>query len=88
MKNRILSMSPEAQETSVVLDLPEPYSHEYFPRYDATGRVMVLGASAGGHEHDSADYEVFLWKAGTPSGDAIRLTWHTGNDCWPDVYLE
>jgi hypothetical protein len=49
---------------------------------------MVLGASAGGHEHDTADYEIFLWKTGAPAAAAARLTFHTGNDCWPDVWLE
>jgi len=69
------------------LDLPEPYSHEYFPRLANDERWLVIGASAGGHEHDSADYELFLWPVNAPAESAIRLTWHTGNDNWPDIYL-
>lgn len=70
------------------LDLPEPFSHEYFPRLSRDGRVLVLGASSGGHEHDTADYEIFAWEVGTPPEAAVRLTFHTGNDCWPDIWLE
>jgi hypothetical protein len=69
------------------LDLPEPFSHEYFPRMSRDGRYLVLGASTGGHEHDLADYEIFLWRIGTPAREAVRLTYHSGNDNWPDIYL-
>lgn len=70
------------------LDLPEPYSHEYFPRLARNGRWLVLGASAGGHEHDAADYEIFLWPVGRPETEALRVTFHSGNDNWPDVHVE
>lgn len=69
------------------LDLPEPFSHEYFPRMSRDARLLVLGASAGGHEHDRADYELFLWRIGTPAAEAVRLTFHSGNDNWPDLFL-
>ncbi|MFH0880560.1 MAG: lysylphosphatidylglycerol synthase domain-containing protein [Lentisphaerota bacterium] len=77
----------ETGDRELWLDLPEPYSHEYFPRRSNDGKYLVLGASTGGHEHDSADYEIFLWKIGTPADQAARLTYHTGNDCWPDVFI-
>jgi uncharacterized membrane protein YbhN (UPF0104 family) len=71
------------------LDLPGDLSHEYFPRQSADGRFLVFAASAGGreHEHDAGDYELFLWRIGDPGEKALRLTYHTGNDCWPDLYL-
>jgi hypothetical protein len=68
-------------------DFPGAYSHEYFPKVANNGDFLVYGASTGGHEHYSADYEIFLWKIGSPPAGASRLTYHTGNDCWPDVYL-
>ena len=68
-------------------DSPGSYSHEYFPKVSNDGKVLVYGASKGGHEHDSADYEIFLWVIGTPSEASQRITYHTGNDCWPDVYI-
>jgi uncharacterized membrane protein YbhN (UPF0104 family) len=70
------------------LDLPGDHSHEYFPKVGNHGRYLVLGASTGGHEHDSADYEIFLWRIGSAPEATARLTHHTGNDCWPDLYLE
>jgi Tol biopolymer transport system component len=71
------------------LDLPGDLSHEYFPRQSADGRFLVFAASAGGreHEHDAGDYELFLWRVGDPGEKAVRLTHHTGNDSWPDLYL-
>ena len=71
------------------LDLPGDFSHEYFPRQSADGRFLVFAASAGGreHEHDAGDYELFLWRIGDPGEKAVRLTYHTGNDSWPDLYL-
>ena len=48
----------------------------------------MLGASAGGHEHDVADYEIFLWQVGAPADQVQRLTFHSGNDNWPDIYTD
>lgn len=69
------------------LDLPGEFSHEYFPRLSNDEKYLVFGASKGGHEHDSADYENFLWQLGAPVESAVRLTYHTGNDNWPDIYI-
>ena len=54
---------------------------------EAVGPIYtVFAASAGGHEHDVEDYEIFLWEIGTPPETAARLTWHTANDNWPDLF--
>ena len=42
-----------------------------------------VGASAKGHEHDIADYEIFLWQVGTPWESAMRLSRNPANDRWP-----
>ncbi len=70
-----------------LIDLPGDYSHEYFPKLSNDGRWLIWGAAAEGHEHDRADYEIFLWEVGTPWETAIRLTYYTGNDQWPDIYV-
>jgi hypothetical protein len=88
MKNCIWRFDPASGAREAWLDLPEPYSHEYFPRLSNDGRWMVLGACAEGHEHDTADYEIFLWRVGAPPEEAVRLTWHTGNDGWPDLRVD
>ena len=69
----------------VLLDAEEPWSHEYFPRFAEGGRWLVYGASQGGHEQDSEDYEIFLWDSANTNLPPARLTFHTGNDCWPDI---
>ncbi len=88
MKNALYKVDPETLQRSLWFDAPTEYSHEYFPKVANTGNILVYGASTGGHEHDRADYEIFLWQIGSPAGEAVRLSYHTGNDCWPDIYLQ
>tara|TARA_Y100001934_G_C12275355_1_gene737089 strand:- start:99 stop:1406 length:1308 start_codon:yes stop_codon:yes gene_type:complete len=88
MQNRVYRRPATGGSPEPWLDLPAPYSHEYFPKLNQDGRYLVLGASAGGHEHDVADYEIFLWPVGTPANQALRLTFHSGNDNWPDIYTD
>lgn len=73
--------------TAVFMDLPGAFSHEYFPRVSNDGHWLVWGASAGGHEHDRADYEIFVWQVGTPWDQAVRLTYDPNNDNWPDIHV-
>jgi len=86
--NHILKSSITHVQQEVFMDLPGRYSHEYFPRLSQDGRWLVWGAAAEGHEHDIADYEIFLWKVGTPFSQAIRLTYNPANDNWPDIFLQ
>ncbi len=85
--NQFLYIDPATLETKTLLDLEGDYSHEYFPKDSNDGKYMVLAASAGGHEHDTADYEIFLWQVGSNPHYATRITFHSGNDNWPDVYI-
>jgi hypothetical protein len=72
----------------VLMDMPGRRSHEYFPRPSPKGDYMIWGITQYGHDHDLADYEIFLWKIGDPPEKAARLTWHSGNDRWPDIWFE
>lgn len=87
---RIVSVDPQTLAISTLIDLQGEFSHEYWPKDSSNGKYMVFGASRGkqDHEHDTKDYEIFLWKVGSESSKATRLTFHTGNDNWPDVYIE
>jgi hypothetical protein len=85
--NAIHRVNPKTLKSRVWFDAPMPYSHEYFPVVANTSDILVYGASAQGHEHDTADYEIFLWVIGQSPEKVVRLTHHTGNDCWPDIYL-
>ncbi|HAK56205.1 MAG TPA: hypothetical protein DCP38_12100 [Acidobacteria bacterium] len=71
----------------VLIDLPSEYSHEYFPRVTGNGEWLIWGAAAEGHEHDLADYELFVWKIGEPWDSALRLTHSPANDQWPDLWV-
>ena len=85
---RVMRGAPDGTGRDVFIDLPGAYSHEYFPKVSNDGRWLIWGAAAEGHEHDRADYEIFLWEVGTPFSDAVRVTYYTGNDQWPDIYVE
>ena len=85
---RVMASPLKPVRPSVFVDKPGPYSHEYFVRLGPDGRWMVWGASTGGHEHDQADYEIFLWDTTRPPSEAMRLTFNAGNDRWPDIFVE
>ncbi len=70
------------------IDLPGRRSHEYFPQVSPDGKWLVWCATDRGHDHDIVDYEVHLWRIGTPADQATRLTFHSGNDRWPDIHVE
>jgi uncharacterized membrane protein YbhN (UPF0104 family) len=86
-KNAFFKIDPASGERSLWFDNPGEWSHEYFPKLSADGRWLVFGASAEGHEHDTSDYEIFLWEVDSDPATTTRLTWHTGNDCWPDIWI-
>ncbi len=69
------------------IDIPGRQSHEYFPQMSADAKVLVWAATARGHDHDIADYDIFVWETGTPAEQATRFTFHSGNDRWPDLHL-
>jgi hypothetical protein len=69
------------------MDLPGRRSHEYFPQLSAGGKWMVWAATQRGHDHDIADYEIYIWQVGSPAEQAARLTFHSANDRWPDIFI-
>ena len=85
--NQIMRFDPKTKQKTTLLDLPGEFSHEYFARLTRNEKFMVFAASNGGHEHDLADYELFLWEIGTAAEEAVRLTFNSGNDSWPDIKL-
>ena len=75
-------------DSSVFIDLPGRRSHEYFPQVSADGKWLVWAATQRGHDHDIADYEIYLWKIDSLPEEAVRLTFHSGNDRWPDIFIK
>lgn len=86
-KNAFYVYEPGKNKKTMWLDLPGEYSHEYFPKLSQAEDYLIFASSTGGHEHDSADYEIFIWQVGTEADTASRLTFHTGNDNWPDIFI-
>jgi Tol biopolymer transport system component len=83
----VMTGQADGADRRVFMDLPGRYSHEYFPKLSNDGRWLIWAAAAEGHEQDQADYEIFVWKTGTPWDQAVRLTYHSGNDNWPDLWV-
>jgi len=81
------SKSDADLDAITLIDLPGRRSHEYFPQLSADGKWLVWAATQRGHDHDLADYEIYLWEVGTPADSAVRLTFHSGNDRWPDIFI-
>lgn len=69
------------------IDMPGRRSHEYFPQLSRDGKWLVWGITQRGHDHDIADYEIYLWEVGSPTEKAVRLTYNSGNDRWPDIFI-
>lgn len=84
---RIMRGAANGTAAEVLMDLPGERSHEYFPGLSDDGAWLVWGAAAKGHEHDRADYDIYLWRVGEPWESAVRLTHYGGNDQWPDLHL-
>lgn len=89
MENAIYVYEPSTGESQMALDLPGEFSHEYFPKLSGDERYMVFGASRSekAHEHNTADFELFLWQVGTPVENVARLTFDESNDNYPDIHL-
>jgi len=87
-KTRVMVSALDPVSPSQLIDLPGTFSHEYFPRLSRDGRWLLWAASAGGHEHDIADYELFLWRLDRPASEAMRLTFNRANDRWPDIFID
>ena len=86
---RIVQLNQDDLSPTTLIDLEGEFSHEYWRKQSFNGEYLVFGASRGveDHEHDTKDYEIFLWKMGSDYSKATRLTFHTGNDNWPDVFI-
>ena len=67
--------------------MPGYWTHEFFPRVSNDGALLAFGAAREGHELDSADYEIFMWRIGDAPDRVARVSFHTGNDQWPDVFV-
>ena len=74
-------------EKLLLVDLHGKRSREGFPRLSNDGKWLVFGAAIGGLEDDLEDYELFLWETGSAPESATRLTFHSANDRWPDIFI-
>jgi Tol biopolymer transport system component len=85
--NRICRADPNGAKLEEFLNMAGYWSHEDFPRVSNDGALLVFGAAREGRELDTADYEIFMWHIGDSPERAARVSFHTGNDQWPDVFV-
>ncbi len=86
VKDGRLAREPSYEALRFV-DIPGRRSHEYFPQLDRGGKWLVWAATRRGHDHDIADYEIYIWQVGAPAEQATRVTFNSGNDRWPDIHI-
>lgn len=91
MRVRMASGEMEAVLERDDARMPAGWGYLYFPHISACRRALVIGASPGEHDHNRADYELFLLPldAGglAVSGAAVRLTRDGGTDRFPEIFL-
>jgi Tol biopolymer transport system component len=73
--------------TLLLVDLGGKRSRERFPRMSNDGKWVVFGAAINDLESDLEDYELYLWEVGSTATSATRLTFHSSNDRWPDIFV-
>jgi Tol biopolymer transport system component len=73
--------------TLLLVDLGGKRSRERFPRMSNDGKWVVFGAAINDLENDLEDYELYLWEVGSAATSATRLTFHSSNDRWPDIFV-
>jgi hypothetical protein len=71
--------------------IPPEFGHVYFPMVSPGQRLIAFGASGGEHDHFRADYEIFVAPLDPRTleliGDAVRYTFNSATDRFPDVFL-
>jgi|LSQX01.3.fsa_nt_gb hypothetical protein len=82
---------PQTDTEQEMLGTPpvEPFNYTYFPTVTRDNKWLMYGASPSQHDHTTSDYEVYLhrldnWK---PAGEPVRLTFNSGTDRWPFLWL-
>jgi Tol biopolymer transport system component len=88
MESRIVRAQVDGGHVQPLFDSPGYWSLECFPRVSNDGLMLVFGAAREGGDSDTADYEIFVWRIGDPWEDAARVSFHTGNDQWPDIWVQ
>lgn len=90
-----MDLATRATGTIVAKDDPrlsDGLGYLYFPMLSADGRLFAFGASAGEHDHHSADYEVFVAESDPETlelvAPPVRMTHDRGVDRFPDVWAE
>ncbi|HYN19462.1 MAG TPA: LamG-like jellyroll fold domain-containing protein [Thermoanaerobaculia bacterium] len=72
--------------------LPGAQGYLYFPMLSSDQSLLAFGASAGGHDHWTADYDIHLVDVDPSAleiaGIPVRVAPHPGVDRFPDVFVE
>jgi hypothetical protein len=63
------------------------WGHEYNPNISNDNRWMVYMASAGCHQGDDCDYDIWLHQLGTDPTERERVTQNPAFDGYPQIYV-
>ncbi len=85
-KMSLTDISSRSSYQSEMTHADADWGHEYFPRISTDNLWLVYGASTGDHNHDTADYEIFVHRLGTGNDSRVRVTEDNHNDQYPDMF--
>jgi len=76
--------TPDGENQRVFEDSIPGRPECYFPRWSNDGEYIVFAASPD-FSHWTSDYEIYIKPF--KGGKAVRLTFHSGTDKWPDIFI-
>jgi hypothetical protein len=63
------------------------WGHEYNPRVSNDNQWLAYMASAGCHQGDDCDYDIWLHQLGTDPSQRLRVTQNSAFDGYPQLYV-
>jgi hypothetical protein len=85
-----MSLADLATRSSYTAEVAHPdpdWGHEYNPRVSNDNRWLVYMASAGCHDGEGCDYDIWLHELGAGTSERSRVTQDPGFDGYPQIYV-
>ena len=76
--------TPDGKNRRLFEDSIPGRPHIYYPRWSNNGEYIVFAASPH-TDPETSDYEIYIKPVN--DGEAVRLTFNSGSDTWPDIHI-
>lgn len=85
---RILRIERDGTGARPLLSMSAPWRDILSPRISNDGLLLVFSAGIEDRTRALGRSEIFIWRLGDPPEDAARVSFHTGSDLEPDVWVK